>query len=157
MKVLVAVVGRPGRAYADAIAEYERRAARYWPLDVVEVKAVKASGSRTDADVRAAEAERLLERVPRELEVVALTRAGDAWSSEQLSAHLQGHALRASAGVAFVIGGALGLGDELVARADRRLSLSSMTLPHEMARLLLAEQLYRAGTIARGEPYHKGR
>jgi 23S rRNA (pseudouridine1915-N3)-methyltransferase len=157
VKVVVAAVGRPSRAYADAIAEYERRAARYWPLDVVEVKAVKASGSRTDADVRGAEGERLLERLPRDIEVVALTRAGEAWSSEQLSAHLQGHALRSSAGVAFLIGGALGLGDQVVDGAARRLSLSSMTLPHELARLMLAEQLYRAGTIARGEPYHKGR
>lgn len=157
MKVVVAAVGRPGRAYADAIAEYERRAARYWPLEVVEVKGVKAGGSRTDAEVRAAEGERLLERLPRDIEVVAVTRAGEAWSSEQLSAHLQEHALRSSAGVAFVIGGALGLGDELVRAAKRRLSLSSMTMPHELARLMLAEQLYRAGTIARGEPYHKGR
>ena len=70
---------------------------------------------------------------------------------------LEQHALRSSAGVAFVIGGALGLGDELLRRAQRRLALSSMTLPHEMARLMMAEQLYRAGTIARGEPYHKGR
>lgn len=157
MKLIVAVVGKPARTHASAIEEYEKRAARYWPLDVVEVKAVKAGGSRTDEDVRTAEGERLLERVPHEVEIVALTRVGERWSSEQLSAHLQRHALRSSAGVAFLIGGALGLGDEVVRRASHRLSLSSMTLPHEMARLLLAEQLYRAGTIARNEPYHKGR
>ena len=157
MKVVVATVGKAGKAFADAIADYEKRARRYWPLDIVEVKAVKAGGSRTDDDVRAAEAEALLERLPRDLEIVALTRVGERWSSEQLSAHLQRHAVRSSAGVAFVIGGALGLGDELLRRAAHRLSLSSMTLPHEMARLILAEQLYRAGTIARGEPYHKGR
>ena len=157
MKVVLAVVGKAGKHFADAIADYEKRAARYWPLEVVEVKAVKAGGARSDADVRAAEGVSLLERLSRDLEVVALTRVGERWSSEQLAAHLQRHALRSSAGVAFLIGGALGLSDEVVRRAQHRLSLSSMTLPHEMARLVMAEQLYRAGTIARGEPYHKGR
>jgi 23S rRNA (pseudouridine1915-N3)-methyltransferase len=157
VKVVLAVVGKAGRTLADAIDEYERRARRYWPLEVVEVKATKASAGRTDDDVRSAEADDLLGRIPRELEIVALTRAGERWSSDQLSAHLQRHALRSSAGVAFVIGGALGLGDALLRRATHRLAISPMTLPHEMARLILAEQLYRAGTIARGEPYHKGR
>ncbi len=157
MKVLLAVVGKSGKAFAEAIEDYERRAKRYWPLEVVEVKAVKAGGAKTDLDVKNAEAESLLERIPRDVEIIPLTRVGERWSSEQLSAHLQRHAVRSSAGVAFVIGGALGLGDELLRRAQHKLSLSSMTLPHEMARLIMAEQLYRAGTIARGEPYHKGR
>ena len=156
MKVLLGVVGKAGKSFADAIDEYEKRARRYWPLEVIEVKAAKA-GSKPDDDIRAAEAETLLERLPREVEIIALTRAGERWSSEQLSAHLQRHAVRSSAGVAFLIGGALGLGEEALRRAQHRLSISSMTLPHEMARLILAEQLYRAGTIARGEPYHKGR
>jgi len=152
----MAVVGKAGKSFASAIDDYERRAARYWPLDVVEVKASRA-GSKTDDAVRGEEGERLLERLPRDVEIVALTRVGERWSSEQLSAHLQRHALRSSAGVAFLIGGALGLSVDVTRRAQHRLSLSSMTLPHEMARLIMAEQLYRAGTIARGEPYHKGR
>lgn len=156
MKVVLAVVGRAGKSVADAIADYEKRVARYWPFEVIEVKAVKA-GSKPDDDVRAAESAALLERLPRDVEIVALTRVGERWSSEQLSTYLQEHALRSSAGVAFVIGGALGLDTELLRRAQHRLALSSMTLPHEMARLFMIEQLYRAGTIARGEPYHKGR
>ena len=156
MKVILAAVGKAGKAFADAIGDYEKRTARYWPFEAVVVKPARA-GSRPDEEVRAAEAVALLERLPRDVEIVALTRVGERWSSEQLSAHLQGHALRSSAGVAFVIGGALGLGDELLRRAQHRLALSSMTLPHDMARLIMTEQLYRAGTIARGEPYHKGR
>ena len=156
MKIVLAVVGKAGKTFADAIADYEKRAARYWPFEVVEVKAVKA-GSKPDDDVRAAEAEALLERLPRDVEVVALTRVGERWSSDQLSTYLQALALRSSPGVAFVIGGALGLGEPILRRAKHRLALSSMTLPHDMARLIMAEQLYRAGTIARGEPYHKGR
>jgi 23S rRNA (pseudouridine1915-N3)-methyltransferase len=157
VKVVLAVVGKAGKAFADAIEDYEKRARRYWPLEVVEVKAVKAGGAKTDQDVRSAEADSLLERLPRDVEIVALTRAGERWSSDQLSSYLQRLGVRSSPGVAFVIGGALGLGDALLRRATHKLAISSMTLPHEMARLIMAEQLYRAGTIARGEPYHKGR
>ena len=157
MKVILAVVGKVGKSFAEAVEDYETRARRYWPLEVVEVKASKGGGGKSEADVRAAEAEALIERIPREIEIVALTRVGERWSSEHLCSHLQQHALRSSAGVAFVIGGANGLGEELVRRAQHRMSISSMTLPHEMVRLIVAEQLYRAGTIARGEPYHKGR
>jgi 23S rRNA (pseudouridine1915-N3)-methyltransferase len=76
--------------------------------------------------------------------------------SRELATYLDRHAVRSSAGVAFVIGGAFGLDPAVLKVARRALSLSSMTLVHEMARLVLAEQLYRAGTILRGEPYHKG-
>ena len=75
--------------------------------------------------------------------------------SRELAGYLEGHAVRSSAGAAFVIGGAFGLDASVVTKARRTLSLSALTLPHEMARLVLAEQLYRAGTIVRGEPYHK--
>ncbi len=103
-----------------------------------------------------AEAGRLLAHVPDELELIALTRGGKGMGSAELSGYLQELAVRSSAGAAFVIGGAHGLARDILTKARRRLSLSAMTLPHEVARLVLAEQLYRAGTIARGEPYHKG-
>lgn len=156
MKILILAVGRPGAPLRDAIAEYETRARRYWPLDVVEVKQEKAARGRTDADVRAAESERLLARTPHGLERIALTRAGKAWSSARLARYLQDLAVQGRGGAAFVIGGALGLEPDVIEAAHHRLSLSAMTMPHELARLVLAEQLYRAGTIARGEPYHKG-
>jgi 23S rRNA (pseudouridine1915-N3)-methyltransferase len=85
-----------------------------------------------------------------------MTREGESMASEELARYLERHAVRSSPGVAFVIGGAHGLAEAVLERGRRRLSLSKMTLPHEMARLVLAEQLYRAGTILRGEPYHKG-
>ena len=103
-----------------------------------------------------AESGRLLSRVPDGLELIALTRGGKQMGSEELSGYLQELGVRSSAGVAFLIGGAHGLAQDILTKARRRLSLSAMTLPHEVARLVLAEQLYRAGTIARGEPYHKG-
>lgn len=157
MKLTVLVVGKAGALLGDAIAEYEKRASRYWPLDVVEVREEKAHKGLPSERVRAAESERLAERVPDGAELVALTRTGEAWSSSRLAQYLQELAVRGRAGAAFAIGGAYGLSDDLIGRAAQRLSLSKLTLPHDLARLLLAEQLYRAGTIVRGEPYHKAR
>jgi 23S rRNA (pseudouridine1915-N3)-methyltransferase len=156
LKVRIVAVGRPGRLLAEAIAEYERRASRYWSLDVAEVKEERAHKGTPDDTIRNAEAERILQRVPDGFELIALTRTGDAWSSTRLSQYLQQLGVQGSAGVAFVIGGAIGLGDAVLKRATRQLRISDFTLPHELARLVIAEQLYRAGTIARNEPYHKG-
>lgn len=148
-------VGRPGKLLLDAIADYERRASRYWNLEVIEVREERAAKSLPVERLRELESSRLLERVHTGAKVIALTRGGMMWNSNQLTDYLQQLAVEAAAGAAFLIGGAFGLSDELLRRADRTLQLSSFTLPHELARLMLAEQLYRAGTIARGEPYHK--
>lgn len=154
--MLLVAVGKVKGPLAPVVAEYERRAARYWKLAIEEVDAGARRGSQDSRAVMSAEAGRLLARVPDELELIALTRGGKQMGSEELSGYLQELGVRSSAGVAFVIGGAHGLAQDVLTRARRRLSLSAMTLPHEVARLVLAEQLYRAGTIARGEPYHKG-
>jgi 23S rRNA (pseudouridine1915-N3)-methyltransferase len=156
MKVLVVAVGRVRGELAAAVGEYEKRARRYWKLEIVEVAAGGPGRDAAPEAVRAAEAERILARIPERLEVVALAREGTGMDSREFTAYLDQHGIRSSAGIAFVIGGAFGLGSAVLKRARLALSLSKMTLPHEMARLLLAEQLYRAGTILRGEPYHKG-
>lgn len=156
MIVRVIAVGRPGRLLQAAIAEYEERARRYWKLEVVEVKEERAARPGDDARVRSAEGERILQRVGDGMELIALTRAGKGWSSTELAKHLGTAADQGRAGVAFVIGGAFGLSPDVLQRATHRLRLSTGTLPHDLARLVLAEQMYRAGTINRGEPYHKG-
>lgn len=156
MKVVLACVGRPGALLRDAIAEYERRAARYWALEVVEVREEKARRGTADGAIRRAETERLLTRVQDGMQVAALMRTGKPLSSASLARDLGERALRGDAGVAFVIGGALGLDASTLPPGARRLSLGAITLTHELARLVFAEQLYRAGTIVRGEPYHKG-
>lgn len=155
MKIVMVVVGRARGPLASAIAEYESRAARYWKLEVSEVDDGVRGGGSDPHRVRAAEGERILAQVPDGLDIFALTRDGQGMNSRTLSRQLQERALHASPGVAFVIGGAFGLDADVLARARARLSLSPMTFPHDLARLVLAEQLYRAGTIARGEPYHK--
>lgn len=156
MKVVIAAVGRSGRLLEPAIADYAARASRYFSLDVVEVKEEKAARGTTPSHVQAAEGERLLKRVPSGLELVALTRTGDAWSSTRFARFLEKKAVQGEPGVAFLIGGALGLSDDVLRNASRRMRLSTCTLPHDLARLVLLEQIYRAGTILRGEPYHKG-
>lgn len=155
MKVVVIAVGKVRGDLVPAVQEYELRAGRYWKLEVIEVAAGTGAGQASAAQVQESEADRILARIPSELEVVALTRGGKAMGSRELAGYLEEHAVRSSAGVAFVVGGAFGLGAAVLKRARRKLSLSSFTLPHEMARLVLAEQLYRAGTLVRGEPYHK--
>jgi 23S rRNA (pseudouridine1915-N3)-methyltransferase len=154
VRLVVAVVGKPrDRHLAAAISEYETRAARYWPLEVIEVR--EASGRSVNAiEVRSREGERLLERVPATSRLVACDERGDRLTSAQF-ATLVGDARDRAQDLAFVIGGAFGLSDDMRGRADRTLQLAPWTLPHELARLVLAEQIYRAGTIVRGEPYHK--
>lgn len=156
MRVQVVAVGRPSKLLAPAIAEFEKRAGRYWKLDTTDVAPERATKNRPVADVVSGEAEKLIAAAGQDLERVVLTRTGKRWSSRALARYLQKLAVRGGPGAAFLIGGAYGLDDELVRTARHRISLSGMTLPHELARLVLAEQLYRAGTIARGEPYHKG-
>jgi 23S rRNA (pseudouridine1915-N3)-methyltransferase len=149
-------VGRPGATVDAAVREYEVRAARYWTLDVIEVKEEKARKGMPEVEVRDAEAERIMKRVPKHAELMALTRSGEAWSSTRLATELERRATLGVADVAFVIGGAFGLGEEVMKAARLRVQLSSFTMPHDLARLVLLEQIYRAGTILRNEPYHKG-
>ena len=154
MRVLVAAVGRPKhRDLAAAIDEYERRAARYWPLDAREVREESARGRSPD-EVRAREGERLLAAAGSVSVLVACVAEGTLMRSEEFAAWLL-ESRDAGRDVAFLIGGAYGLSDDVRRRATRTLAFARWTLPHELARLVLAEQLYRAGTIGRGEPYHK--
>lgn len=155
MRFLIAAVGKPrNKALAAAIAEYEARAARYWPLEIAEVREESARGAAAER-VRAREGERLLASIDARTHVIACEADGARMSSEQFSAWLQREREQAAYDVAFTIGGAYGLSEAIRERAVMRLSFSSWTLPHELARLVLAEQLYRAGTLVRGEPYHK--
>jgi 23S rRNA (pseudouridine1915-N3)-methyltransferase len=154
VRVVIAAVGKPrDRHLAAAIDEYETRAARYWPLDVVEVREASGRGVSPE-EAKSREGTRLLERVPAGALVVACDERGDRLTSAEFAELVRGARDRAQS-LAFVVGGAFGLPEEVRSRAARRIQLAPFTLPHELARLVLAEQLYRAGTIVRGEPYHK--
>jgi 23S rRNA (pseudouridine1915-N3)-methyltransferase len=153
MRLVVAVVGKARNpALGEAIRDYEKRAARYWPLDVHEIREERASGVPMDR-VKAREGLRLAEKIPTRAQTVACEVGGKTMTSEQFAEFLQ-RAREQDRDVAFLIGGAFGLAPDLSA-SNMKLSLAPWTLPHELARLVLAEQIYRAGTIVRGEPYHK--
>lgn len=154
MRLVVAVVGKPRDAeLKKVIADYETRAARYWSLEVVEVREEKGSAA-TAALVTRREAARLSDAIPDRARTIACHLSGQRKTSEQFADMLR-TARDAAQNIAFLIGGAFGLGAELLETADMRLNLAPWTLPHDVARLVLAEQIYRAGTIVRGEPYHK--
>ncbi|MGI9628508.1 MAG: 23S rRNA (pseudouridine(1915)-N(3))-methyltransferase RlmH [Longimicrobiales bacterium] len=152
MLLSVLAVGGP-KGLADAAHDYERRAGHYWRLKVTELPHGKGREGRF---VVAQEEEAFAARIDARYKLVCLSREGRSMSSVEFAKWLQEQANRSASGVHFLIGGAFGLGSDLISRADLTLSLSSFTLPHDVARLLLAEQIYRAGTILRNEPYHKG-
>jgi 23S rRNA (pseudouridine1915-N3)-methyltransferase len=154
MRLVVAVVGKArNQALGNAIRDYETRAARYWPLEVHEVREERGSSSPTDR-VREREGERLAEKIPASARTVACEPGGKGLDSVQFAELLRA-ARDQDRDLAFLIGGAHGLAPDLAGGSQMRLSLAPWTLPHELARLVLAEQIYRAGTIVRGEPYHK--
>ena len=154
MRLVVAVVGKArNAALGEAIRDYETRAARYWPLDVHEVREERATGIPVDK-VKERESVRLSEKVPERAQTVACELGGKSLSSQQFAELLQS-AREQDRDLAFLIGGAFGLSPSVARKTTMRLSLAPWTLPHEIARLVLVEQIYRAGTIVRGEPYHK--
>ncbi len=153
MRLVVAVVGKPrNTALAAVIDDYETRAARYWPLEVNAVREEKGGGL-SPAEIRDREGARLLERSGT-ARLVACDASGRSFTSEAFAGWLQAER-EAGRDTSIVIGGAFGLSEQILSRSSMCLSLASWTLPHEVARLVLAEQLYRAGSIVRGEPYHK--
>jgi 23S rRNA (pseudouridine1915-N3)-methyltransferase len=123
----------------EGVDEYLGRLQHYLTTQVIEVR----------------DAEAALARVPERYLLIALDERGDEWRTDDLRRFLEGEMTHGTAGIAFLVGGAAGLPPAAVARARRRLSLSRLTLPHRLARLVLLEQLYRVLTIIRGEPYHK--
>lgn len=153
MRLIVAAVGKPKHeALAAAIRDYEDRTRRYWPLHVIEVKDESARGVPSEL-VKKREGERLGSALGT-ARIIACEVGGKRMTSPEFASWVQ-ELREAASDVAFVIGGPHGLADEISQRASARVSISPWTLPHELARLVLMEQLYRAGTIVRGEPYHK--
>jgi 23S rRNA (pseudouridine1915-N3)-methyltransferase len=155
MIVHVVAVGRVrDAALREACNAYAARIGHYQRFELREVREAGRK-ERDGAAARRLEGRALLGAVPQGGHIVALSRGGEAKTSEELAGLVERWREQAR-DVAFVVGGAHGLDQVVLDRAHQRLALSDMTLPHELARLVLLEQLYRAMTILRGEPYHKG-
>jgi len=154
MRLHLLTVGNPRQqGLAEAGREYAKRLGRYVKFEESVVKEEKAK-NLAPAQVIEKEGERILDRLRPGQFVIALDRSGKAVTSEQLSQKVE-EVARTKGEAVFVIGGANGLSKRVVDRANWLWSLSSQTYPHEMARVMVLEQLYRAQTILRGEPYHK--
>lgn len=152
--VVVAVSGKLPRWAVEGCEEYLRRLPRGWAVELAEVKAETRSSGRSAVSLMTREAKRIEERLPPGARLVALDERGSDLTTVQLGERLS--RWRADgAPIAFLIGGADGLDAGLKSRCDFRMRLSSFTLPHALARVILAEQLYRAACLATGHPYHR--
>lgn len=159
MKITVIGVGRLKEKYWQAaIDEYSKRLSKYVKLDIIEVPDEKAPENLSAAEeeiVKKNEGERILKNIKDGAYVIALAINGKMLGSEELSEFLNERMVRGAGHIVFVIGGSLGLSPEVLDRADYKLSFSKMTFPHQMMRVILLEQFYRAVMIMKNEPYHK--
>ncbi len=156
MKIKVIVVGKVRAEYARiGCADFFDRANRYLDIEVIEVRDARRSKRGDPAAYKADEASRLLDAIPTGATVVALDERGRQWSSRGFATYVSTLRDRAVPYLALIIGGPDGLDPAVRKRADRTWAMGEMTMSHELARLVLAEQLYRAGTILAGLPYHR--
>lgn len=151
---IVAIGHRPPAWVESGLNEYAKRLPPQLRLEVSLLKPEERASGVTAEKVREREGERLIAAIPKESAVLALDERGTAVSTQGLSVMLAGW-LRDGTNPAFLIGGAEGLSPAVKERSDKLLSVSALTLPHEMVRILLAEQLYRAWTILANHPYHR--
>lgn len=159
MKLRILCVGRLKEKYfSDACREYAKRLTRYADVETVEVADEKAPEELSEAlrdKVRSAEGARLLSHIADTEYVVALAIDGKSMDSAAFASTLDTLMQSGKSDIVFVIGGSLGLSKSVLARADMRWSFSQLTFPHQLFRVMLLEQLYRAFRILRNEPYHK--
>ena len=159
MRITVIAVGKIKEKYfTDAIAGYAKRLSRYCKLEMIELADEKTPDGASPAEemrIKEKEGDRILKAIKDGAYVVALAIEGKKLTSEKLADFMEKRGIAGESHVMFVIGGSLGLSDEVLDRADDRLSFSKMTFPHQLMRMILLEQLYRSFRISRGEPYHK--
>lgn len=159
MKISVIAVGKIKEKYLkDAVTEYSKRLSRYCKLEIIEAADENtpdhASVAVEDA-IRAKEGERLLKHIRDDMYVITLEIGGKMLTSEEFAEKIETLGVQGKSSIAFVIGGSIGLGKEVLKRSDFALSFSKMTFPHQLMRVVLLEQVYRGYRIVNGEPYHK--
>lgn len=159
MKVTILSVGKvKEKFYRQAIEEFEKRLGRYCKLEIIEVqdeKTPERASEMEEMQIKEKEGQRLLKYIKEDAWVCVLAIEGKMLDSVELSQKLEQLGVRGISHMMFVIGGSLGLAEEVIKRADFKLSFSKMTFPHQLMRVILLEQIYRAYRIMQGEPYHK--
>lgn len=159
MKITILTVGKLKEKYwKQAIAEYEKRLGAYSKVEIIEVPDEKAPENMSDKEVeqvKEKEGQRLLAKVKQQSTVITLEIKGNMLTSEDLAKEIESRMTRGQSDFTFIIGGSNGLHKGVLDRSDYALSFSKMTFPHQMMRVILIEQIYRAFKIMRGEAYHK--
>ncbi len=159
MKITVIAVGSiKEKFYRDAIAEYEKRLSRYCKLNIIQVEDEKTPDKMSQAQedaVKKKEAERILKHVKEDACVIALAIRAKMYDSEAFAEEIERLGVQGSSHIQFLIGGSLGLHQDVLDRADQTMSFSMLTFPHQLMRVILLEQIYRGFRIINGEPYHK--
>lgn len=159
MKITLVTVGKIKEKYLrDAVSEYAKRLSKYCKLEVIETvdeKTPDHAGAAMEEAVRAKEGERILKYIREDAFVITLEIPGKQLTSEELAEKIETLGIQGKSHIIFVIGGSIGLGKEVLARADFALSFSRMTFPHQLMRVILLEQIYRSFRIINKEPYHK--
>lgn len=158
MNITIIAVGKIKEKYfTDAVNEYAKRMSRFAKFNIIEVADEKIPDNASEKEqlaVKEKEGAKILARLPKGAYTAAMCIEGKAVSSEQLAATIQTVTM-SNSHMVFIIGGSLGLSDEVKSRADAKLSFGKITLPHQLMRVVLAEQLYRAFKINNNESYHK--
>ena len=158
-KISIISVGKIKEKYLkDGIGEYTKRLSRYCKLDIIEVPDEKTPDGASEVvenQIKNLEGERILKSIKDDDYVIALAIDGKMLDSVELSNKMESLGVRGTSHIVFVIGGSLGLSENVLKRADYKLSFSKMTFPHQLMRMILLEQIYRAYRIMKGEPYHK--
>lgn len=159
MQYTILCVGKiKEKFFTDAIMEYKKRLSRYAKVDIIEVTDEKTPENASDLvneQIRKKEALRLLSKIKDSMYVIALDLKGKKFDSEGFADYISSCMNRGKSHIAFVIGGSLGLHPSLLLRADEKISFSDFTFPHQLMRVILFEQIYRANRIMNHEPYHK--
>lgn len=159
MKIYILCVGKiKEKFYREALDEYEKRLSRYCKLEIVEVSDEKTPDNASQAleeQIKKKEAEKILMRLKDDAYVITLEIKGDKMDSVDFSRLVQKASVEGRGNIAFIIGGSLGLHESISKVADCKVSFSDMTFPHQLMRVILCEQIYRAYRILNGEPYHK--
>lgn len=159
MRITIVCVGKiKERFYREAVDEYMKRLGKYCRPEIIELpdeKTPEGAGAVLEEQIKAKEGKRILEKLREDAYVCTLEIGGRKLSSEGLAKWLEKLAVDGTSQFAFVIGGSLGLHEDVCKRSDMSLSFSDMTFPHQLMRVILTEQIYRAFRIINGEPYHK--
>jgi 23S rRNA (pseudouridine1915-N3)-methyltransferase len=159
MKISIVCVGKVKEKYfTGAIEEYAKRLSRYCKLEIVEVadeKTPDGASAALNEQIKEKEGKRILEKIPEEAYVIALAIEGKQPDSVELSRKIDAMGVKGTSHIVFIIGGSLGLSPMVMKRADEAMSFSRMTFPHQLMRVILLEQIYRAYRILNHEPYHK--